>query len=156
MSVDILMMLKEKPRVINSSFDSNKMSSKEIDEKIVGLMQSGTDIYVIDDEKLREAKPNLIIAQGICEVCAPFTKEIYRATSVLGYTPDILVYPRDIDDILISIMDIAERVDRVTEGRKLVVSLQKRIDNIKREPDKELVRRFPRKIINQNYFALSG
>jgi len=123
---------KRKPRVINSSFDSNKMSSKEIDEKIVGLMQSGTDIYVIDDEKLREAKPDLIIAQGVCEVCAPFTKEIDRATSVLGYTPDILVLdPHDVDDILISIMDIAERVDRVTEGRKLVVSLQKRIDNIR-------------------------
>ena len=36
-----------------------------------------------------------------------------------------------IDDILTSIMDIAERVGRATEGRKLVVSLQKRIDDIR-------------------------
>jgi iron complex transport system substrate-binding protein len=123
---------KRKPRIINSSFDPNKMSSKEVDEKVVDLMQSGADIYVINDEKLREAKPDLIIAQGVCEVCAPFTKEIDRATSILGYSPDILVLdPHDLDDILISIMDIAERVDRVAEGRKLVVSLQKRIDNIR-------------------------
>jgi iron complex transport system substrate-binding protein len=123
---------KRKPRVINSSFDASKMNSKDIDQKIIELIQSGRDIYLIDDEKLREAKPDLIIAQGVCEVCAPFTKEINRATSVLGYNPDILVLdPHDLDDILISIMDIAERVDRVTEGRKLVVSLQKRIDDIR-------------------------
>ena len=108
------------------------MNSKDIDQKIIELMQSGRDIYLIDDAKLREAKPDLIIAQGVCEVCAPFTKEINRATSVLGYNPDILVLdPHDLDDILTSIMDIAERVGRVTEGRKLVVSLQKRIDHIR-------------------------
>ena len=123
---------KRKPRVINSSFDASKMNSKEIDQKIVELMQSGRDIYLIDDEKLREANPDLIIAQGICDVCAPFTKEINRATSVLGYKPDVLVLdPHDLDDILISIMDIAERVGKVTEARNLVVSLQKRIDDIR-------------------------
>jgi len=123
---------KRKPRVINSSFDASKMNSKDIDQKIVELMQSGRDIYLIDDQKLREANPDLIIAQGVCEVCAPFTKEIDRATSVLGYNPDILVLdPHDLDDILISIMDIAERVGKVTEARTLVVSLQKRIDDIR-------------------------
>ena len=121
-----------KPRVINASFDTNKMNSKEIDQKIIDLMQSSRDIYRINDEKLREAKPDLIIAQGICEVCAPFAKEIDRAFSILGYRPDILVLdPHDLDDILTSIMDIAERVNRVTEGRKLVVSLRKRIDIIR-------------------------
>jgi iron complex transport system substrate-binding protein len=123
---------KRKPRVINCSFDASKMNSKDIDEKIVELMQSGRDIYVLNDDTLRKAKPDLIIAQGVCEVCAPFTKEINRATSVLGYNPDILVLdPHDLEDILISIMDIAERVGRVTEGRKLVASLQKRIDDIR-------------------------
>ena len=123
---------KKKPRVINSSFDASKMNSKEIDEKIVELVQSGRDIYVLNDDRLREAKPDLIIAQGVCEVCAPFTKEINRVTSVLGYSPDVLVLdPHDLDDILISIMDIAERVGRVAEGRQLLVSLQKRINDIR-------------------------
>jgi iron complex transport system substrate-binding protein len=124
---------KSKPRVIDSAFDPTNMTSKEIDNKIVGLMKTGGNIYVINDEKLKEAKPDLIIAQGVCEVCAPFTKEIDRAGSVLGYKPDLLILdPHDLEDILVSIMDIAERVGRVIEGRKLVVSLQNRIDNIRR------------------------
>jgi iron complex transport system substrate-binding protein len=123
---------KRKPRVINSSFDSGKLNGKEIDEKIVELMKSGADIYVIDDEKLRESKPDLIIAQGVCEVCAPFTKEIDRASSILGYKPDTLVLdPHDLDDILKSILKIAERVNRLSEGHKLVTSLQKRIDDVR-------------------------
>jgi iron complex transport system substrate-binding protein len=123
---------KTKPRVINCSFDASKMNSKEIDQKIVELMRSHRDIYVIDDQILREAKPDLIIAQGVCEVCAPFSKEINRAASILNYKPDILILdPHDLDDIMTSIMDIAERVGREPEGRNLVVSLQKRIDNVR-------------------------
>jgi iron complex transport system substrate-binding protein len=123
---------KNKPRVINSSFDASNLTSREIDDKIGGLMRVAGDIYLIDDQKLKEAKPDLIIAQGVCEVCAPFAKEIDRANSILGYKPDVLVLdPHNLDDILISIMDIAERVGRVNEGRKLVVALQNRIDNVR-------------------------
>ena len=96
-------------------------------------MKAGGDIYLINDQKLKEAKPDLIIAQGVCEVCAPFAKEIDRANTILGYKPDVLVLdPHDLDDILVSIMDIAERVGKVREGRKLVVALQNRIDTVRR------------------------
>jgi iron complex transport system substrate-binding protein len=123
---------KNKTKVVNSSFDTRTMSSQEIDDKIGELTRTGADIYVIDDDKLKEAKPDLIIAQGICEVCAPATNEIRRTSSILGYKPDILVLdPHDLDDILISVMDIAEKVDKVQEGRKLVLSLRNRIEIIR-------------------------
>lgn len=122
---------KNKMRVVNSSFDARTMSSKQIDDKIGELSRTGSDIYVIDDNKLKEANPDLIIAQGICEVCAPAANEIRRTSSILGYKPDILVLdPHDLDDILVSIMDIAKRVENVREGRKLVLSLRNRIDTI--------------------------
>jgi iron complex transport system substrate-binding protein len=122
---------KKKPRIINSSFEAAKLSSAEIDKRIVELVRTGADIYLIDDKKLKESAPDLIVAQGLCEVCAPFTKEIEQAVSMLGYRPDILVLdPHDLDDILVSIMDIAERVGRINEGRNLVITLQKRIDYI--------------------------
>ena len=122
---------KTKPKIINSSFEAARLSSTEIDKKIVELTRTGGDIYLIDDKKLKQSSPDLIIAQGVCEVCAPFTKEIERAVSMLRYKPDILVLdPHDLDDILISVMDIAERVGSIKKGRELVVSLRKRIDYI--------------------------
>jgi len=109
------------------------MSGREIDSKIVELMRSGKDIYIVDDETLRRAKPDLILAQGLCEVCSPFTKEINRAVNILrDQPPDVLVLdPHDLDDILISIMDVAQKIGKVKQGRALVSSLQKRIDKVK-------------------------
>src|SRR5918995_559460 len=64
---------KSKPRVINSAFDASTMSSKE------------------NDDTLKESKPDIIVAQGICEVCSPFTKEIKRAISILEYNPKVII-----------------------------------------------------------------
>ena len=47
---------KSKPRIINSSFDSSLMSSKEIDNKIIELVSNGKDIYIINDHFLKELK----------------------------------------------------------------------------------------------------
>lgn len=123
---------RKKPRVIRPSFDPGRMTGREIDSKIVELMRSGKDIYIVDNAALKKAEPDLIVAQGLCEVCSPFTKEISRAVNILGGRPDVLVLdPHDLDDILVSIMDVAEKVDRVVAGRKLVTSLQKRIDAVR-------------------------
>jgi iron complex transport system substrate-binding protein len=109
------------------------MTGRDIDNKIVELMHTGKDIYVVDENTLKRVSPDLIVAQGLCEVCSPFTKEIDRAVSLLGdRPPDVLVLdPHDLDDILVSIMDVAEKIGKVREGRKLVASLQKRIDMVR-------------------------
>jgi iron complex transport system substrate-binding protein len=83
--------VKTKPRVIHSSFDPQKMSSQEIDNKVVELASTGKDIYVLDEQVLKKANPDLIIAQGICEVCSPYTREINRAVTLLGGKPDVLI-----------------------------------------------------------------
>lgn len=124
---------RKKPRVIRSSFDPGQMTAREIDNKIGELMHSGKDIYIVNENTLKRVCPDLIVAQGLCEVCSPFTKEINRAVSLLGdRRPDVLVLdPHDLDDILVSIMDVAEKIGKVREGRKLVASLQKRIDMVR-------------------------
>ena len=123
---------RRKAQVIRPSFDPGKMTGRDIDSKIVELVRSGKDIYIVDDKALKKADPDLIVAQGLCEVCSPFTKEISRAVSVLGGKPEVIVLdPHDLDDVLVSVMDVAEKVGRVAAGRKLVASLQKRIDAVR-------------------------
>ncbi|HET9774693.1 MAG TPA: cobalamin-binding protein [Nitrososphaeraceae archaeon] len=124
---------KTKPKVINSSFDASSMTSKEIDNKIVELFSKGTNIYVVNDKVLTDLKPDLIVAQGICEVCSPFTKEIKRAVSILGYNPDILILdPHNLKDILTNIMEISKKVDRVKEGQKLIEDLSEKINTVQK------------------------
>ena len=124
---------KSKPRIINSSFNSSLMSSKEIDNKIVELVSNGKDIYIINDHFLKELKPDIIIAQGMCEVCSPFTKEIKRAVSILGYTPEVVILdPNNISDILDNISEIAQKVGKIKEGQDLVRTLEDKINRVKR------------------------
>ncbi|HEV8387799.1 MAG TPA: cobalamin-binding protein [Nitrososphaera sp.] len=123
---------RKKPQVIRPSFNASAMSGREIDIMVVELLRAGSDIYVVDERALRKANPDLIVAQGLCEVCSPFTKEIDRAVNILGGRPKVLVLdPHDLDDILVSIMDVAEKIERVPAGRKIVASLQNRIDEVR-------------------------
>jgi iron complex transport system substrate-binding protein len=129
---------KSKPRVINSAFDASTMSSKEIDDKIVGLFKNGKDIYIVNDDILKESKPDIIVAQGICEVCSPFTKEIKRAISILKYNPKVIILdPSNLSDILDNILEIAKNVGKIEEGQNLVRLLKDKINRIKKivEPD---------------------
>lgn len=120
-----------KPKVINSAFDPSQMTSKEIDQKIMELVGNRKDIYIVKDRILKDLKPDLIVAQGVCEVCSPYTREIKRAISILGYNPEILILdPHDLQDILNNIIDIANKVDKIEEGKKLVKSLTDKINSI--------------------------
>jgi iron complex transport system substrate-binding protein len=109
------------------------MSSKEIDDKIVELFSNGKDIYIINDNLLKELRPDIIVAQGICEVCSPFTKEIRRAISILGYNPEVIILdPSDISDILNNIYEISKSVGKIKKGQNLVKSLEDKINKIKK------------------------
>jgi iron complex transport system substrate-binding protein len=124
---------KLKPRIINSAFDASTMSSKEIDDKIVELFSNGKDIYIINDNFLKELRPDIIVAQGICEVCSPFTKEIKRAISILGYNPELIILdPSNISDILDNIYEVSKSVGKIKDGQNLVKSLEDKINKIKK------------------------
>jgi iron complex transport system substrate-binding protein len=128
---------KTKPRVIHSSFDPDTMTSQEIDNKVVDLMHSGKDIYILDEQALKKANPNLIISQGICEVCSPYTKEVNRAVTILDNKPEVLILdPRNLDDILTNILEIAKKVGKEKEAQGFIGSLKKRIISVQTRPKK--------------------
>ena len=126
---------RSKPQVIHSSFDPKIMSSQEIDNKVIKLSQTGQDIYILDEKVLKNADPDIIISQGICEVCSPHTREIERAVTLLGRRPDIITLdPKNLDDILQNVIQIGIKVQRQEKAKELVSKLQKRINFIQQSP----------------------
>ncbi len=126
---------KSKPRVIHSSFDPQKMSSHEIDSKVMELVNAGKDIYILDEQVLKKANPDLIVAQGICEVCSPYTREINKAVTLLGGKPEVLVLdPKNLDNIMENIIEVGNKVGEQEKAKNFVIKLQKRIDYIKNTP----------------------
>jgi iron complex transport system substrate-binding protein len=122
---------KNKPQVIKPVFDSESMTSMQIEEKIQELSRLQKDYFIIDFELLKEIRPDLIISQGLCEVCSPHTKETDKAIRYLDEKPQTLVLdPHNVDDILQNIIDVAKTVGKETDGRQIRASFTKRIENI--------------------------
>jgi iron complex transport system substrate-binding protein len=123
---------KSKPHVIKPSFDQTRLHSSEIDHLISSMMQSGSDIYQLDEQELRKANPDLIIGQGLCDVCSPASKEIGNAVSILAKKPEVVILdPHNVDDILSNILQVARLVGKTEEADNLVSSIQNRIKYIK-------------------------
>jgi iron complex transport system substrate-binding protein len=121
-----------KLRIINSVFDPEEMTSKQIDDKVSELVREGKDIFTVNEENLKEANPDLIIAQGTCAVCSAYTNEVNKALQILQQRPQVTVLdPHTIEDILDSVTVIAQKIGKEKEGEKLVESLKKRISFIK-------------------------
>lgn len=123
---------KDKPRVIRSVFDPEKMRSSEIDRTVSELARYGKELFIVDEGTLKKADPDLIIAQGTCAVCSAYTSELNKAMQILCNRPQVEVLdPHSIDDILEGVRNIAMRVDAEDQGEKLIASLKKRITSVR-------------------------
>lgn len=125
---------RQKPQVISSVFDPNTMTSIQIDQKIVELARTGQNIFVVHEDTIKQARPDLIIGQGTCAVCSAYTNEVNRALEILEKRPEVeVIDPHNIDDILSSVITIAKKIGREKQGQTLVQSLQKRINYVKNQ-----------------------
>src|SRR6059058_2704413 len=70
--------VKRLPVCTASKFDVQG-SSLEIDERVKGLLQEATSVYRVDGELLRRLRPDVIVTQAQCEVCAVSLRDVEAA-----------------------------------------------------------------------------
>ena len=122
---------KSKPRIISSSFDSESMTSFQIEEKIQELSRMQNDVFIINFDLLKKIQPDLIISQALCDVCSPHNKELDKTMKFLDNKPQTLVLdPHNVEEIIESIMIIARAVGKEEDGLRIKDSLYKRIEKI--------------------------
>lgn len=123
---------REKLRVIDSVFEPSKMTSKQIDDAVSKIKKNGDSVFIVVEENLKAARPDLIIGQGTCAVCSAYTREVSRALEILDNTPQIeILDPHTIDDILESVTSIARKIGKENEGLALRESLERRLGSIR-------------------------
>ena len=65
-------------------------SAKEIDDAVRAAVAAGEGLYRIDSAKLLELKPDLVLTQGLCDVCAASHIATSRAVAELGDAVQVL------------------------------------------------------------------
>jgi len=122
---------KKKPVVVTSVIDAARMTSGEIDRKVGEALQTGKGLYSIDEAAFIDAAPDLILTQGLCDVCALDYNEVVKAAAKLSRQPAILsLNPHGLADMLDDIRRVGVATERLIAAEALVQDLQRRIDRV--------------------------
>jgi len=121
-----------KPVVSQSVRQITHLSSEEIDGIVRQARANSNPLYWIDGDLLRELKPDLIITQELCEVCAIDSGSVFETSAkVLDYQPEILtIRPNSVADILQNVRNVASSAGVFQRGDEVVDSLQGRIQAV--------------------------
>jgi iron complex transport system substrate-binding protein len=120
---------KQKAVVVRSAIDSQRLSSSEIDRAVGAALQGGTALYTLDQQALRDAAPDLILTQGLCDVCALDHDQVVAAARTLPRQPEILTLnPHRLTDLMSDIERVGVATERIAAAEALVRNLRGRID----------------------------
>src|ERR1043166_3551112 len=100
-----------------------------IDRQVKERLSHGLSIYEIDLEKLRQLRPDFILAQAQCEVCAVGLEDVERAVAAeLDFQPKIIsTAPQRLADLWDDMKRLAEALGESAKGKALVDRLKARV-----------------------------
>ena len=123
--------VKQKPVIVRSRIDPNQLTSREIDRAVGDILEGGKGLYTIDEQAFIHARPDLILTQGLCDVCALDYDDVVKAAQLLPHPAEILsLNPHRLSDILDDILRIGAAAQRSGEAEALVRDLRRRIDRV--------------------------
>jgi iron complex transport system substrate-binding protein len=118
------------PKLTSSKID-NSMTSAEIDAAIGRHLTDTGSIYALDVDLLAELSPDLILTQGLCDVCAVSMNLVEEAASTLQRKPEILsLNPASLDDVLEDAARIGEALGRGKETSEKIAALRERLARV--------------------------
>lgn len=122
--------VKELPACTEAKFNPDG-TSYELDQRVKALLQEGLSVYRVDADRLAELKPDVIVTQDHCEVCAVSEEEVKAAVhEKLGKSVKVLsVSPTDIHGVLNSIELIGQFIGAVNKAGELSHSMKEQLKN---------------------------
>ena len=121
-----------KPKVVRSKFDADALSSQEIDRIVTEMYERGERIYEVDEGVLREAAPDLVLTQELCDVCAVSYEDVRHAASRLAYPPNIVsLDPASIGNMLDDIQMVGDLCGAPDAASAFIAELNERVDAVR-------------------------
>ena len=118
------------PKLTSSRIDP-ALSGAEIDAEVNRLITDDESLYALDADLLARLDPDLVITQGLCEVCAVSTGLVEEAVSGLRNKPELLVLnPTSLEDVLADSVRVGDALGRGERARREVALLRDRLGGI--------------------------
>jgi iron complex transport system substrate-binding protein len=104
-------------------------SSAEIDRHVRRSLHEGSSLYYLDADLLESLKPDLIVTQELCVVCAVSYDIVQRAVRRLRGDPRLIsLEPSSLDDVFGTISFLGELTGHTDGAEALLAGLRSRVD----------------------------
>lgn len=127
----------ELPMVTSSRINHSGSSSLEIHHHVKEAIHRGTSIYSLNRELLEQLRPDLILTQELCDVCAVSYRLVKDAVRVLDGEQTILsLEPTCLDGILETIVEVGRAAKVEERARAVKKQLSERIEVVSARAEK--------------------
>lgn len=117
------------PRVTRSMIDSAQ-SSEQIDRQVRQRMTSGESLYELDAERLDQCRPDIILTQSQCDVCAIRPEDVRRAiqqSAHLQSTEMVTLAPQTLSQTLADIERVGAAIGAESAAQQAASGLKQRV-----------------------------
>lgn len=127
--------VRDLPKLTEKNIDTD-CSSGEIDRAIGDLLARGEPVYRVRADLLARLKPDLIVTQDHCDICAVTTVDVQGAleevrATVPEYAPALLsLTPHSLADVLDDVRRVGEAAGARTAGDRLFTDLLARVGHV--------------------------
>jgi iron complex transport system substrate-binding protein len=120
------------PAVTRSRLGDESWSSEEIDHRVSRALRDGQSLIELDRELLAKLRPDLIITQEICDVCAVGAGAVRAAAAAIGGAAQVLpLDARTLGDVLALALALGEATGARQAAEQLAEELRSRIERVR-------------------------
>jgi iron complex transport system substrate-binding protein len=108
------------------------LSAGEIDAAVKAIVGEGKALYSLDEERLAQLAPDLIVTQAVCEVCAVSYDDVVAVAARLPSRPDVVQQdPSTLGEVLDDVVRLGEAAGIAERGRELQRTLEGRLEAVR-------------------------
>lgn len=114
--------------IITSTLIPKGLSSAEIDGVVREQLSTEKALYTLREDRLRDLRPDLIVSQALCDVCAVAASEVEAVATALESPPQIVnLEPARLEEVFQTIAAVAAASGRPADGDRLLERLRSQV-----------------------------
>ncbi|MDX1946742.1 MAG: ABC transporter substrate-binding protein [Pirellulaceae bacterium] len=120
------------PKATRSLVDSSQASG-QIDEQVKSLAGAGAALYGLEGELIRSLRPEVIVTQAQCDVCAvryADVVELVANSADLAATRVVPLNPQSLDEALADVLRVGKACAAAAAAREFVAGLVARVGRV--------------------------
>jgi iron complex transport system substrate-binding protein len=103
----------------------------EIDRLVTQSLDGGQPIYRLDEVAIRDLRPDLVLSQDLCAVCAVPSGHVNEALAVLGCAAEVLsLDPGSLEEVLGCVDAVGRATGAEQRAAEVVRDLRRRLDAV--------------------------